>query len=229
MSYSSHYRIPSYTQQFELEIKRSRLITTVAYANSRDDAKQCIQDRREEYPDARHHCWAFIVGSPSDLHGVDQSDDGEPKDTAGKPILNVLQHSGLGNTVVVVSRYFGGIKLGAGGLVRAYSQSASQALQAVVTQDYIVRKTLTISLPYSLMGKVEYWLQSNDITIEDKQFNHDIHLSIGVPLSYLHQGSDDQKPHHHEHERQSNSFQQQLDQLGNGNIVLLDHSDDVSQ
>ena len=128
------YPAPLGLQQFEQENKRSRFITTVADVDGKAAAKRFIQSVRENFPDANHHCWAMVAGPPDDIYQQDQSDDGEPKGTAGKPMLNVLQHSELGNTAVVVTRYFGGIKLGAGGLVRAYTQSVSSALSQLVTQ-----------------------------------------------------------------------------------------------
>ncbi len=203
MSSRSSYPIPAYPQQSELIIKRSRFITTVNYADSHDQAKTLIADIRAQYPDARHHCWAFILGAPTDLQGVDQSDDGEPKDTAGKPILNVLQHSGLGHTLIVVSRYFGGVKLGAGGLVRAYSQSASQALQTLQTQQHTICAEAEITLPYYLLGKVEYWLALKTINISDKQFDDNVRLLIDIPVGTI------------------DDFEQELALLGNGDVRLI--------
>lgn len=200
------YLTPSQTQEFHLEIKRSRFITTVTHADSRQAAKDFIADMRARYPDARHHCWAFIVGAPNDFNGVDQSDDGEPKDTAGKPMLNVLQHSGLGHIAMVVSRYFGGIKLGAGGLVRAYSQSASQAVQALETREHLLRKAVTITLPYRLLSKVEYYLQTENIPIVDKHFNNGVSLTLGVALTQL------------------AGLSTAFDALGYGEIVMVDDS-----
>lgn len=176
------YLTPSETQQFSLEIKRSRFISTVAHIDSREQAKAFIASIHLKYPDARHNCWAFIAGAPNDLYGVDQSDDGEPKDTAGKPMLNVLQHSGLGHVVLVVTRYFGGIKLGAGGLVRAYSQSASEAVKGLKTRKHIVCKVMHVLVPYHFLGKIEYYLQKHSIEIIEKNFNNDVALSIAVPV-----------------------------------------------
>ncbi len=204
------YLIPLQPQTFDLEIKRSRFITSVAYADSREKAKAFINETRSRYPDANHNCWAFISGTPNDLHGMDQSDDGEPKDTAGKPILNVLQHSNLGHTTIVVTRYFGGIKLGAGGLVRAYSQSASNAVKNLVTQEYLVRQTASINLPYSMLSKVEHWLEKHSINTIHKDFNNDVKLTIAVPIKSLPTLGND------------------LNSLSNGTIVLHDDNQEAS-
>jgi len=198
------YFVPVSTQEFHLEIKRSRFITTVSYADSRVMAQSFIREMRDRYPDARHHCWAFIVGAPNDFHGVDQSDDGEPKNTAGKPMLNVLQHSGLGHVAMVVSRYFGGIQLGAGGLVRAYSQSASQAVQSLGTHEYLLRQAVEVTLPYRLLNKVEYYLQMEDIPIMDKRFENDVCLVLGVTFS------------------QRDGLSTALDALCHGAVIMVD-------
>lgn len=183
--YMERYLIPSHTQTFELEIKRSRFICSVNYADSREKAKAFIVEMQHTYYDASHHCWAHMTGAPGDIQGVDQSDDGEPKDTAGKPILNVLQHSNLGHTVIVVARYFGSVKLGAGGLVRAYSQSASNAVKQLVTKEYIISEMINISLSYTMLSKVEHWLNTHVITILDKHFDEKVELSLSVPITQL--------------------------------------------
>jgi uncharacterized YigZ family protein len=125
------YPIPAQPTQVEQTIKRSRFISDIAHAPTRAAAVAFIQLVKTRQPEARHHCWAYIAGHPE--HSVERasSDDGEPQGTAGKPMLNVLQHKGIGEVVVVVSRYFGGIKLGAGGLVRAYSSAVQQAMDAL--------------------------------------------------------------------------------------------------
>lgn len=173
---------PARTQQFELIVKRSRFIASVAHVVGRTAAVQFIDECRLQWPDASHHCWAMVAGAPDDIYQQDQSDDGEPKGTAGKPLLNVLQHSGLGNAILVVTRYFGGIKLGAGGLVRAYSQSATQALSALETRESFVRQSVTIALSYTLLDTLEHWLRDTDILVADRHFDESVHLSLLVPL-----------------------------------------------
>jgi len=115
-----------------------------------------LSELRNEFPDANHHCWAIILGSPDASHGQDQSDDGEPKNTAGKPMLNVLQHSGLGHVMAIVTRYFGGVKLGAGGLVRAYSSAVSEAIKEfikIIDQDF--SDSINLILEYPVTEKLE--------------------------------------------------------------------------
>lgn len=179
------FHTPADTQQFELIIKRSRFITRVGHVVGKEAARQFIEQCRTDMPDATHHCWAMVAGVPDDIWLQDQSDDGEPKGTAGKPILNVLQHSGLGHVVVVVTRFFGGIKLGAGGLVRAYSQSATQALSALEVTESFVRQRVRAELSYGLLDTLEHWLRGTDILIEDRQFDASVHMTLLVPLQEM--------------------------------------------
>jgi uncharacterized YigZ family protein len=179
------YPVPASIQIFELEIKRSRFITSVGRINGRAEGKPFVQQIRAKHPTASHHCWAYMAGKPNDAHQYDQSDDGEPKGTAGKPMLNVLTHSGLGNTIVVVTRYFGGIKLGAGGLVRAYSQSVSEALKQLQTSEQLVTLPLSIRFPYTYQGKIEHYLTSQGISIIGQSFEADVSYTLAVPLSKL--------------------------------------------
>lgn len=180
-----NYQTPSCEQQFQLEVKRSRFITTVASIDSKDHGLVFIEEKCRTMPDANHHCWAMIAGRPDDIYQQDQSDDGEPKGTAGKPMLNVLSHSGLGNIVVVVTRYFGGIKLGTGGLVRAYTQSVTESLKALSTEVVYIRTEITTMLPYSSFDRFNYWLQGTNIVIREKQFLESIVLNIQSPESEL--------------------------------------------
>lgn len=177
----SSYQSLKQRQRFELEIKRSRFISTFERVNSIAEAKAFVHELQQSFPDANHNCWAYIAGHPNDFRGVDQSDDGEPKGTAGKPMLNVLQHSGLGNIACVVTRYFGGIKLGAGGLVRAYSQAVSEFLPALELETCHVHCLLSVELPYASLGASEHWLAQQGITIQDKQFTDKVVLILALP------------------------------------------------
>jgi uncharacterized YigZ family protein len=179
------YLVPVCTQEFELDIKRSRFITTVGRINGRVEAKPFVQQLRATHPTASHHCWAYIAGKPNDAHQYDQSDDGEPKGTAGKPMLNVLTHSGLGNTIAIVTRYFGGIKLGAGGLVRAYSQSVSEALKQLQTTEQLVTLPLSIRFPYTYQGKLDHYLIRQSISITSQSFEADVSYTLAIPISKL--------------------------------------------
>ncbi len=175
-----YYLSPTHTQRFDLEIKNSQFITTVSRTNGREAAKAFINEMRAKYPDANHNCWSFVAGAPNNVHLWDQSDDGEPKGTAGKPMMNVLQHSDFGETTVVVTRFFGGIKLGAGGLVRAYSQATQEALLQTEYEKVYPRYPVQLKIAYSLLGKVEYWLEQSDIEITDKTYSDNIVINLAV-------------------------------------------------
>ena len=125
---TSGYPVPAQDNRIEESIRRSRFITTVSRAEDRAAAGRFVDTIRAEFPDATHHCWAFVAGSPGSTTHVGMSDDGEPHGTAGRPMLNVLLHSDVGEIVAVCTRYYGGTKLGTGGLIRAYGGAASSAL-----------------------------------------------------------------------------------------------------
>lgn len=110
-----------------IEIKKSQFLAYAYPIHNREQALFHVEQLKKQFPDARHHCWAYIIGNPHNTTSAGFDDDGEPNGTAGKPILNVLQHKAIGNCIIIVVRYFGGIKLGAGGLTRAYS-NATQAV-----------------------------------------------------------------------------------------------------
>lgn len=173
---------PCRQQQFSLEIKASRFLTTVAKVSDREAGKEFIRTISSHYADANHNCWAMVAGQPGDALSQDQSDDGEPKGTAGKPMLNALQHSGLGNVAVVVTRYFGGVKLGAGGLVRAYTRCVTDALSQIETETCHICISASVVLPYPELDEFLYWLQSTRITVADKSFTDNVCVDIEVPL-----------------------------------------------
>lgn len=149
------YLVPAASVVWEQEIKKSRFITYLAHTPDADAAKVFIEQVRAEYPDARHHCSAFVAGAPNDSQALGFSDDGEPTGTAGKPMLAVLQGAGIGEITAVVVRYFGGIKLGTGGLVRAYGSSVNGALAELTTIEKVIEGRLSLSADYSDMAQLE--------------------------------------------------------------------------
>ena len=116
------YTVPAREARFAQEIKRSHFIGVATQVSSSGDAADALDTVKKEFPDATHHCWAYVLGNPKTSWQTRMDDDGEPTGTAGKPILNVLQHKNVGDILLVVVRYFGGTKLGAGGLVRRTRQ-----------------------------------------------------------------------------------------------------------
>lgn len=144
----------------EIEVKRSRFIATVARAETEENARQMISGVRAAFPDARHHCSAYVIRPEGLGPRMHSSDDGEPAGTAGNPMLEVLQHSGLENVVAVVTRYFGGTLLGTGGLVRAYSGAVQEALAAAPLVTIETSLRFAASVPLESAGKVESSLRN---------------------------------------------------------------------
>ncbi len=176
----SSYNIPAISIRIEQEIKRSRFIADIGHAESKADALVFIEQIKNREPDARHHCWAYIAGHPVESIERGCSDAGEPQGTAGKPMLNVLQHKNIGEIVVVISRYFGGIKLGAGGLVRAYSSSVQQAVDALPLSQRVITIKAVVHSPFALESNMRHLLETAGITIKEHIYLNDVQLHIDV-------------------------------------------------
>jgi uncharacterized YigZ family protein len=176
----THYRVPAGRAQSETVIKNSVFIGEVARAREPDEAKAFVAQIHALYPDANHHAWAYrISDDPQGLIG--SSDDGEPGGTAGRPMLAVLEGSGLCQVVAVVTRYFGGTKLGTGGLVRAYSGAVREALKLLPTQELVLHWTACLSLDYGLYGHLKYLLPRHEAQIAREDFGEQVSLEIIVP------------------------------------------------
>lgn len=167
--------------QLEYEVKRSKFIACAHQANNREQAMQALQYQKEVFTDARHHCWAYLLGSPLNPLSMATSDDGEPSGTAGKPILNVLQHQDIGNIMVIVVRYFGGVKLGAGGLVRAYSGATQRLIDCVEKTPYIATRELTINCEFSEEQFIRYLVKQQNGEVNDCQYGQSVNISITLP------------------------------------------------
>lgn len=154
----------------EFEVKRSRFIGWIARATTEQEAREVINTAREEYPDARHHCSAFIVHQDAAQPLERSSDDGEPSGTAGKPMLEVLKGSGMQDVVAVAIRYFGGIKLGTGGLVSAYTESVADTLEHVTRVTREVRELVTVDFPHAEAGRIESELRTAGIDVVDVEY-----------------------------------------------------------
>ena len=166
----------------EIEIKRSRFIASCARTDSEEVAREFIAQIRREFPDARHHCTAFIIHQDTGPDTARSSDDGEPAGTAGNPMLKVLTESNLTNVTCVVTRYFGGTKLGTGGLVRAYSGAVQQVLEDAQTVRLVTQPSYQLQLPISEAGKVEAKLTQNGYQILERDFAQDATLRFSAPL-----------------------------------------------
>lgn len=172
-------RIPSRSATAEIEIKKSRFIALGGRVDSADQAKQELKTAWEAHPQANHIVYAFQVGKRGDIFGL--SDDGEPHGTAGRPVLEVLKGSGISNLLIMVVRYFGGTKLGTGGLVKAYTLAAQELLAVLPTEELIQKRRFFIRLPYPLYEPVHKLLQSHGAEIENEEFLTEISLSGNLP------------------------------------------------
>lgn len=164
----------------EIIEKKSRFIATVIHVESEEEAVAHIERIKKQYWDARHNCYAFIIGKKSELMRF--SDDGEPSGTAGKPILEVLKARELTNILVVVTRYFGGVLLGTGGLVRAYTDSTVEGLNNSSIKKMVLVKKVSINIDYNTIGKLKYLLANNNIHIIDEQYTDSVMVIIAAPI-----------------------------------------------
>lgn len=164
----------------EIEEKRSRFLCTLARVEDEADARAVVERLRKQHWDARHTCSAFVIGPPP--QPVERSnDDGEPAGTAGAPMLEVLRGAGVSDTVAVVTRWFGGTLLGAGGLVRAYSDAVRTALDEVGTLRRELVREYEIEVPYDASGRLETDLRSSGVTVLDTSYGDAVTLRIGAP------------------------------------------------
>ena len=163
----------------EIEEKKSRFIANVSFAETEEEALAFIEKMKKKYWDARHNCYAYVLGEKAQLARF--SDDGEPSGTAGKPILEVLLGMEVRNIVVVVTRYFGGTLLGTGGLVRAYTQSAHAGMAAsrIGTMQYGISYKITTD--YNGIGKIQYIAGLRKIVIEDAEYTDAVSFRIKAP------------------------------------------------
>jgi uncharacterized YigZ family protein len=175
------YPIPANRARAEEIILRSRFITSAGPTGSPEAARVFIAGVRAEFPDATHHCYAFVVGPPGSTAQLGMSDDGEPGGTAGRPMLAVLLGSGIGDIAVVVTRYYGGTKLGTGGLVRAYSSGVKAVLSGLSVVEKVSLTTVFAAGPYRWVTPVERLLPNFEATVAEQEFAADVTWRITLP------------------------------------------------
>lgn len=173
------YKTIENTGEAYLEVNKSRFLAYTKHVENEEDAQAFIQAIKKKHFDARHNCSAYIIGERSQIQK--SSDDGEPSGTAGAPILEVLKKNELSDIVVVITRYFGGIKLGAGGLIRAYGKATTLGLDNSI----IVKKTIfnryELHLDYDLIGTLKNYLHKQEIRIENKNYTDKVVFTILLP------------------------------------------------
>ncbi len=199
---TTRYPIPASAVRIVEVIDRSRFITTIDHAPTLDAARAFIDRIRAEFNDATHNCWAYVVGPPGSTAHIGLSDDGEPAGTAGKPMLQVLLGCGVGDVAVVVTRYFGGIKLGTGGLVRAYSGGVKAALAELPRAERVERCRLTAVIPYRLLEPVQRRLPAYEVETLNIEYAADVVLHLRLPREHV------------------TALRQDLSELSNGQAVV---------
>ena len=159
----------------EYAVQRSRFIADTAAVRDEETAQAFLQEIKKKYYDARHHCYGWILeGGRRKKSG----DDGEPGGTAGAPILTTLERQGITDGLIVVTRYFGGIKLGTGGLTRAYAHAAAQGLAASTLAELQTLRRVAVTVAYPLFSPLENWLQKNEIHVADKSYAENVTLTL---------------------------------------------------
>ncbi|MFT6925428.1 MAG: putative YigZ family protein [Psychromonas sp.] len=174
------YFIPMESLFFQEEIKKSRFMTYLVHVEGKEQALTYVHGIKKQHQAASHHCWAYIGAAPDNDMCMGRSDDGEPKGTAGKPMLNVLQGSHLGEIIAVVVRYSGGIKLGTGGLVRAYSNGVQQLLKKLLTIEKRFYQRYQLHCDYAQMAQVESLLATLSGRIVEVDYSQSIRALLEV-------------------------------------------------
>lgn len=173
------YRVPGRSAEAEIEVKRSRFLCTLQRVEDEAAARALVERLRREHWDARHHCSAFVVGAPP-VPVERSSDDGEPAGTAGAPMLEVLRGAGLSDTAVVVTRWFGGTLLGAGGLVRAYGDAVRAAVARAGLLERRLRSEVEVDLDHAEAGRVETELRSRGVDVLETAYGARVRVLLGV-------------------------------------------------
>ncbi len=204
------YPIPLQSVRVYHEILRSKFVTSLGHASNTAAAQSFIQEIRAEFPDASHHCWAFNAGAPDFTGHIGCSDDGELRGTAGRPMLHALQHAEIGEIVGVVTRYFGGAKLGRGGLIRAYAGGIKAALAQLPLTAKTEMVELCLTLGYTHLARLEHDLPRFKGEISLREFGKEVFLRVNLPAVH------------------TSEFQRFLQDLTAGQAAITGFSDESS-
>lgn len=178
MENKGNYRVITGEGTGEIVEKKSRFIANVFSVESVSEAEERISEIQKKYWDARHNCYAFVIGADSSISRC--SDNGEPSGTAGKPILEVIKGASVTNILIIVTRYFGGVLLGTGGLVRAYTQAAQAGLAASTIGDVVYATKLHLTADYNLINNIQYYLRQEEIPLENEIYTDKVEYDITV-------------------------------------------------
>ena len=175
------YRTVKGYGESEIIIQKSRFITYINRAESEEEAQAFIDDIKSRHKNANHNCSAYMIGEHDNIQKA--NDDGEPSGTAGVPMLEVLKKQGLKDTVVVVTRYFGGIKLGGGGLIRAYGKATTEGIQAAQVVERKLHYLMKVTVDYTWLGKVENEVRGSDYPLDRIEYAESVEIYIFTPAN----------------------------------------------
>ena len=175
------YRIPASNCDAEIEVKRSQFLGFAAHTPGLQAAKAFIRSLKDRFPDARHHCYGFMAGAPWDSNQYGFSDDNEPSGTAGMPIFSHLKHNNIGEITIVIVRYFGGTKLGTGGLARAYSEAAKATLEALELSDFIEMENMQFVCEFSQEAQIRKTISDVGGEVMNCQYAQAVTIFAKIP------------------------------------------------
>ena len=182
---SDTYRVPLAEYEVETEVKKSRFIATGLPVTSEAQMRAFVEAQRRRFPGANHHCSAYVIGAPGQPRAAGSDDDGEPGGTAGKPMLNMLMGHEVGDVCVVVTRFFGGIKLGAGGLVRAYGGAVKALLENWPLEAREPMASVSLEFPYAQQGSVDAILNRCEARAQQSDYGVEVSLVLALPQRQL--------------------------------------------
>ncbi|MFG0316735.1 MAG: YigZ family protein [Planctomycetota bacterium JB042] len=182
---SARYAVLAGPFRDEVVVQRSRFLTTLERIESIEAAEEFVARVAREFPDASHHCWAFVLGPPGSTAQVGMSDAGEPSGTAGRPMLNALVHGGVGDVAAVCSRWFGGTKLGTGGLVRAYGGAVKEALAAAPRTERVEWAVRRLAFPYARLDALKRLYPRHEVELLDEAFAAEVEHRVRLPVERL--------------------------------------------
>ena len=182
---SPRYTILAARHTAEQVISRSRFLCSIAPTNTVAEAQAFVREVAHTYHTATHHCWAYLIGVPGSSDRIGLSDDGEPHGTAGRPMLTVLQHCGIGDIAAVVSRYYGGTKLGTGGLVKAYGGAVQHALESAPRVQRVITCDLVVRVGYSAVDSIQYLLPTFEAELVDQSYAVGVSVRLRCPEEHV--------------------------------------------
>jgi uncharacterized YigZ family protein len=182
---AGEYRIPAGRHRVEQVVERSRFIATLAPAATPEEARAFIDAIRAEFPDATHNCWAYVAEAAGSTRAIGMSDAGEPHGTAGRPMLDVLLYSGIGEVAAVVTRYYGGVKLGKGGLVRAYGGAVQQALASLPVTLRTPTTDVEVVVAYQDVDTLRRLLEESGGTVAREEYGAEVIYAATLPAAVV--------------------------------------------